>query len=924
MKKQMRQPSPTLSRLLAALLAAVLACGLNAPIAYAGDDDAPDAIAEAQSEALNATDSTEEDAVLEDSDAVEEAEIEGAEVEADPELVAQASDIASGTWGTCQWKIDGEGTLWVYPGRTPDCGAHAYAPWLPDNREQIKKAVFVKNGNDMVVDRGITDNLGSLNLLQNCPNLKEVDLTGLDVAHMEHDSNLSGLFSNCPSLVSVDLSPLDTSKITDMTYMFDGCSSLTSVDMSMLDLSSLSGDSPSMAIPQGMYAMFRGCTSLKSVEFPSKIGKINSLGAMFKDCASLETLDLSIFDLSQTQSIGDMFSGCTSLKTVYVGDKWNLDYMTSLPMSGPDGRTATFNGCTSLEGGSGTTYDASHMGYQYACIDTPDTPGYLTRKGQPAFRDLNYAFSNSYEGFGYPRGYVIPLERYELLFGPMRAKLLFKAENEWGGSCYGMSSSSSMMNTDGSGILASGFNANALSPRDLGNRDANASIGLNLTAFIEVMQISSHADAYGEAFYDNYGVQRVLNYVRTQTAAGHPVTLGVFRTSIGYGGHAILAYGVEKASDGGWQILVYDNNWPEHGRAIHVDTNSSGGATGWSYTLWEGMTYTNSRIVYFPYDTYADAWNNRYANKTGGTTNVLSTNSRNFELFDANGNLVATVEEGLLQEGAGDGVWQHHAMHATEDNVDDEQPVILTLPNGLAHIENKDASVDKLEASVSDQEQMASVTTNADKVELVVDDTAANSVATVASGTGSYEITLESTLPQAKGKEVVEVSGSLSGAGASVGMARGTLDTSKAAGATVKINGKQQVEPKVTGIADGKTAVVGGATYKIKSNAKKTVYYHKAPKTKKSVTVPAKVTINGKAYTVAGISKNAFKGVKAKTVTVKTAKLTKKSVKGAFNGAKKVKTVKVKVGTKAANKKAIAKYKKYFTKKNCGAKVTVK
>ena len=73
-----------------------------------------------------------------------------------------------------------------------------------------------------------------------------------------------------------------------------------------------------------------------------------------------------------------------------------------------------------------------------------------------------------------------------------------------------------------------------------------------------------------------------------------------------------------------------------------------------------------------------------------------------------------------------------------------------------------------------------------------------------------------------------------------------------------------------------------------------------------------------------GISKGAFKGAKAKSVTVKTALLTKKQVKGCFKGAKKLKVVKVKVGAKKVNKKYAKKYKKIFKKSNSGKKVRVK
>ena len=51
--------------------------------------------------------------------------------------------------------------------------------------------------------------------------------------------------------------------------------------------------------------------------------------------------------------------------------------------------------------------------------------------------------------------------------------------------------------------------------------------------------------------------------------------------------------------------------------------------------------------------------------------------------------------------------------------------------------------------------------------------------------------------------------------------------------------------------------------------------------------------------------------------------MTKKSVKASLKGSK-VKTVQVKVGSKKVNKKFVKKYKKIFTKKNAGKKVTVK
>ena len=113
---------------------------------------------------------------------------------------------------------------------------------------------------------------------------------------------------------------------------------------------------------------------------------------------------------------------------------------------------------------------------------------------------------------------------------------------------------------------------------------------------------------------------------------------------------------------------------------------------------------------------------------------------------------------------------------------------------------------------------------------------------------------------------------------------------------------------------------IGGSDYVVTSAD--TVSLVKAV-SKKSFTLPAAVTISGKAFNVTGINAKAFKGKKVKTLTVKTRKLTKKSVKGSLKGSK-VKTVKVKVGKKKENKKYVKKYKKIFTRKNAGKKVRMK
>ncbi len=122
----------------------------------------------------------------------------------------------------------------------------------------------------------------------------------------------------------------------------------------------------------------------------------------------------------------------------------------------------------------------------------------------------------------------------------------------------------------------------------------------------------------------------------------------------------------------------------------------------------------------------------------------------------------------------------------------------------------------------------------------------------------------------------------------------------------------------------GKAALVGISDQKIN---------------KSSLSIGPSLKIDGKTHKVTVIKKNAFKGAKAKTISlpktvtkiekqafngekckktltvkIRSTKLKKSSVKGCFKGAKAKKIV-VKVP-----KKKLKAYKKIFTKKNTGAK----
>ena len=87
----------------------------------------------------------------------------------------------------------------------------------------------------------------------------------------------------------------------------------------------------------------------------------------FADYGELTSLDLSNFDTANATTFEQMFRDCTNLITIIAND-WSAT-VTSQKM---------FDGCTSLVGGNGTTYNSSHIDATYAHIDVADNPGYFT------------------------------------------------------------------------------------------------------------------------------------------------------------------------------------------------------------------------------------------------------------------------------------------------------------------------------------------------------------------------------------------------------------------------------------------------------------------------------------------------------------------------------------------------------------------
>ena len=223
-----------------------------------------------------------------------------------------------------------------------------------------------------------------------CNSLTSLDLSNFNTSNVKY---MYGMFWRCSSLKSLDLSNFNTVNVTDMHSMFLGCSSLTSLDISNFNTSNVTNmetmfsDCSSLPLLDvsgfntsnvtNMSGMFRDCHSLTSLDVSNfNTSNVTNMRYMFFGCRSLTSLDVCNFNTSNVTNMEYMFSGCSSLKTIYTGENWTTDAVTS--------SERMFYNCTALVGGVGTAYDASHTDATYARIDGGTAnPGYFTDINAP-------------------------------------------------------------------------------------------------------------------------------------------------------------------------------------------------------------------------------------------------------------------------------------------------------------------------------------------------------------------------------------------------------------------------------------------------------------------------------------------------------------------------------------------------------------
>lgn len=174
-------------------------------------------------------------------------------------------------------------------------------------------------------------------LFENCYSLQSLKLDRCDTKNV---TSMRGMFKNCRSLKTLEFLGFDTSNVIDMSKMFAGCTGLETVDLGGFKTGNV----------EYMEEMFAGCTALKRINLSGfDTGKVVRMSGMFRECSNLSDLDISSFVTSDVADISYMFSDCRLLSNLNFR---GLDpFSGELIYISVDGRRmdGMFKNCSSLE-----------------------------------------------------------------------------------------------------------------------------------------------------------------------------------------------------------------------------------------------------------------------------------------------------------------------------------------------------------------------------------------------------------------------------------------------------------------------------------------------------------------------------------------------------------------------------------------------
>lgn len=180
-------------------------------------------------------------------------------------------------------------------------------------------------------------------------NIKKLVTVNMTGTKLDSSTSFKDMFLDCVNLQTVIFSPKSSDSVSaiDCTEMFKGCTSLKSVDLTVWDKSKVSTISK----------MFQNCTGLENFNFSGLTFKTcTSASYLFDGCTGLSTVSMSGFNAPNLTTCEGMFSGCTNLD-IGAGNfsGWNISSVQNL--------SNLFKGCTKMGSSSSGVVSLSNMNF---------------------------------------------------------------------------------------------------------------------------------------------------------------------------------------------------------------------------------------------------------------------------------------------------------------------------------------------------------------------------------------------------------------------------------------------------------------------------------------------------------------------------------------------------------------------------------
>ena len=182
------------------------------------------------------------------------------------------------------------------------------------NGENFINKIFPK----MTFYKGIKGNIGKmLNTIEEINNVEKefIDIC-IKVEEIEKITSLKCYFKECSGLIKIDLSEFIAENIKNLNSMFDGCKNLEYVNVSNWETKKL----------EKADNLFKNCIKLKKIEGLNdwEVYNVVDMCSMFKNCESLEYLDLNNWRPVNVKWYKQMFAGCKKLKILKFNYLKNL------------------------------------------------------------------------------------------------------------------------------------------------------------------------------------------------------------------------------------------------------------------------------------------------------------------------------------------------------------------------------------------------------------------------------------------------------------------------------------------------------------------------------------------------------------------------------------------------------------------------